>query len=130
MARKSGRYKSNRMKRDLKMVTSYPPLLHRPVISPLMVIEDRRILKPINRLLQSSLRNLSAAPISHTKSHYKAPRPFYMPRSFDSLPRDAVICARRKIRKEVIFALGSGGRRGSKKPYRRSSTSNIHCRRK
>lgn len=42
------------------------------------------------------------------------------------LPRDAVICARRNIRKEVLHALGKAGR-GGQRPPRRTANSDIHC---
>ena len=42
------------------------------------------------------------------------------------VPRDAVICARRKIRKEVIFAKGKAGRGGQRRP-RRNDYSNVVC---
>lgn len=48
--------------------------------------------------------------------------------SFDFvLPRHAVVCARRRIRKEVMFARNKAGRRGQRRP-RRSSRSSLVCR--
>lgn len=47
-------------------------------------------------------------------------------RSYRELPRDAVICARRRIRREVILALGYGGRRGQRKP-RFNPDSDVRC---
>lgn len=43
-----------------------------------------------------------------------------------TLPRSAVICARRKIRKEVIFAKGKAGRGGQRSP-RRNARSSVVC---
>lgn len=43
-------------------------------------------------------------------------------------PRDAVVCVRRKIRKEVIFATGKAGRGGQRRP-RRNENSDVVCRR-
>lgn len=43
------------------------------------------------------------------------------------LPRDAVICARRKIRREVLIALGHAGRAGQRRP-KFNDNSNVRCR--
>lgn len=43
-------------------------------------------------------------------------------------PRRAIICARRAIRREVMFATNKSGRGGQRKP-RRNSRSYIKCRR-
>lgn len=42
-------------------------------------------------------------------------------------PRGVAICVRRKIRKEVLFALGVGGQGGRKNKPRRSAGSEISC---
>ena len=42
-------------------------------------------------------------------------------------PAKVAICIRRKIRKEVLFATGKGGRVGQKRP-RRNAYSSISCR--
>lgn len=44
------------------------------------------------------------------------------------LPRDAVICARRRMREEVMHALGHAGRGGQRKP-RFNNRSDVRCRR-
>lgn len=50
---------------------------------------------------------------------------FLSPRIVVQAPLRAVLCARRKVRKEIIHALGVAGSK-VKKP-RRNSTSNLHC---
>lgn len=45
-----------------------------------------------------------------------------------SSPDQVALCVRRKIRREVMFAKGKGGRRGQRRP-RRSWYSRISCRR-
>lgn len=45
-----------------------------------------------------------------------------------ALPKTAVVCARRQIRKEVMFAIKKAGRGGQKRP-RRNANSNTLCRR-
>lgn len=42
-------------------------------------------------------------------------------------PRRVVVCVRRKIRKEVMFALGVGGQAGRKAKPRKSAGSEISC---
>lgn len=42
------------------------------------------------------------------------------------LPRRAVICVKRSIRREVLFALGKGGKNGGK-TYRRTPDSYYSC---
>lgn len=42
-------------------------------------------------------------------------------------PMGVVTCLRRKIRKEVLFALGVGGQSGRKNKPRRTASSSISC---
>lgn len=42
-------------------------------------------------------------------------------------PTRVLVCVRRKVRKEVMFALGVGGSGGAKKRPRRTSASSISC---
>lgn len=128
MARRS-RNNSKSVKRDAYIIPSRPlidnRLLYRP--APLLLqIEDRRSFLPY----RPTFKNLMAEPIRPRIRPQRSARRSYMPRMLSQFPREAVVCARRKIRKEVIFATGSGGMRGNKPRYNRSSTSEIICRRK
>lgn len=42
-------------------------------------------------------------------------------------PFRVITCLRRKLRREVIFAVGHGGRKGRKKDHRRNERSNVEC---
>lgn len=42
-------------------------------------------------------------------------------------PRRVLICVRRAVRKEVMFAVGQGGKRGKRKSPRRSAYSDVRC---
>lgn len=42
-------------------------------------------------------------------------------------PFGVITCLRRKLRREVVFAIGHGGRRGKKRQHRRNDRSEIEC---
>lgn len=42
-------------------------------------------------------------------------------------PRRVINCYRRQLRREVIFAVGHGGRKGRKRQYRQTNESHIKC---
>lgn len=44
-----------------------------------------------------------------------------------SVPERVALCAKRKIRREVMFAKGVGGGRGKRRPYRRNDLTEIGC---
>lgn len=83
------------------------------------------------------LRLLSGRPILPTPviGGYSRPKHSGRPRLFDPfrvnfvVPRTAVICVRRQIRKEVMFATGRGGSRRPQKRPHLNSNSSIICRR-
>lgn len=43
-----------------------------------------------------------------------------------SLPKNALVCVRRKMRKQVLFATGGAGKKFKKRP-RRNENSQYHC---
>lgn len=44
-----------------------------------------------------------------------------------SVPERVALCAKRKIRREIMFARGHGGQGGAKRSYRRNRFSGIGC---
>lgn len=119
---------SSSRKRDLRYIAnvSRPKLLSlaRPVLS-LKTIQDRRMdTYPLRRVSQH--RIITSAPIE-PRFILKKPSVVSSMLMSPALPKNAVVCVRRKIRKEVLFALGKGGSK-HKRHYRRSETSKIVCR--
>lgn len=118
-----------------------PTLRRLPRLLPIFVAtsgEDHRVHLPRQSIRR--LRSLSGASISPVVRFRSVPRNVKSIRdvysrgvasrhmSFDFvLPRSAVVCARRKIRKEVIFAKGKAGRGGQRRP-RRNARSYLVCR--
>lgn len=98
-------------------------------------ITDYRRFHPhgINRSYRSVDGRRVTPRYSVQRTRYRAPtvrRPFPLfadIRDVPVLPRSAVICARRRSRKEVMFATGNAGRRGQRKPHR-NENSNLRCR--
>lgn len=133
MARKGGpsRHRS-KVKRDLVKIPSLPPrLLYRPLVikSPLLPVQDHRSFKSVPKDLRPQ-RKIDASPM-FTTSHFVFTSPWSMPRYEKRFHMGAVVCVRRKVRREVIFAVGAGGARGKKrKPYKRNANSEFICRRK
>lgn len=115
------------------------PSLPRRYLSPLSVIEDFRAYHPRPRL--RTYRSVFAGSIFSRSvvgmfSRDRAIRRNRINRrrlahlSMDVhrvLPRSAVICAKRRSRREVIFAMNKAGRGGQRRP-RRNETSEIICR--
>lgn len=95
------------------------PLLHpMPMLTP---VSDRRTWRP---------RQLSEPTPRTVSGRVAGIRPRVSRRSLRvsfGLPLDAVICARRKIRREVIFAAGGAGRRGRRYRPRFNETSKYRC---
>lgn len=103
--------------------------------------EDLRSYNAIKRISShairySPLRSFSTfngtrvVPFTRPKSPYKrngSLRSNWNPFQYvQSLPQSAVVCARRKVRREVLFAMRRAGRGPMAKP-RKSSTSHISC---
>lgn len=116
-------------KRDFKPIAN-PRLLKAPRIPVILnrVQDFRRDSFPLTRA--RAYRLLDATPATPASKPYGSlyPRVPALSRLANVLPKEAVVCARRAVRREVIFATGSGGRRGRKSQYHKSETSNIHCR--
>lgn len=128
-------------RRDVSIPSLNYPSRRLPRLLPRLVAasgEDHRVHLPKNAIRR--LRNLAAVPVRprvrfrSLPRNAKAYRDVYLgglrskSLSFDFvLPRDAVVCARRKIRREVIFAKGKAGRGGQRKP-RFNERSKLVCR--
>lgn len=129
---------SNQTWRDNSYPITRTPLPRRYLPS-LSVIEDMRTHHPRPRL--RTLRSIHASPIfSRTRvglfsrnlsiSRNRRERARLRRLSFDihrTLPLDAVICAKRHVRAEVLFAKNKAGRGGQRRP-RRNENSEIICR--
>lgn len=93
--------------------------LHRlPLLSTrLRVIQDLRTSHPLS----------VSRPLLSTRGDIVRPRPRVL-KNFNvinNLPKEALVCARRKIRKEVIFASGRGG--SKVRPPRHNFNSKLWC---
>ncbi len=114
MAKKT---KKPSIKKSVRVITNNarrPARLH--------MIQDNRLFSP-TPLVQREIRRINITPVI-VKS-----RPNIRKRgtsAFLSIPRSAIICARRKIRKEVIFAKNKGGS-GNRRP-KFNENSQLHCR--
>lgn len=149
MGRKS---KNRRQQRDTPKIAS-PLLLSRlthPLPSPLKLIEDRRTYHPQGpnrpaRSLTKANHQLKVAapkkkptvirgPGGAPMKSAARPKPFNPLRPFSSLPatvgfrspKQVIICLKRKVRKEVIFAKKLSGK-GSRSSRRRNNWSSIRC---
>ena len=125
--------------RDHEFTIARTPLPRR-ILTPLSVVEDFRRYHPhASRRHLRDLRGSIILPrsrigfytrsLARRRSRSDARRLRRV--AFDvtrTLPRHAVICARRHSREEVLFALGRAGRRGQRRP-RFNENSSIHCRR-
>lgn len=89
----------------------------------LLAIEDRRTFHPSKK--QRSARSFNAA--HHTLKVKRGPngKPLSSKISFGN-PKRVLICVRRKIRREIIFAFGKGNK-GARSVRRRSYFSSISC---
>lgn len=114
-------------KRGLQITTNLPRLLLKNLVQvPLSPIEDnRRRYFPHNQprgyyvRVDSGYRHV---PLSRsrppTATHRLSVRP--------KLPIQAVVCVRRRIRREVLLAMGRGGG-NHKRKYHRNQQSNVRC---
>lgn len=148
MGRKS---KNRRQQRDIPKIASpllVPRLALIPKSPPLQLIEDRRTHHPLGK--DRPARSLKAAHHQlkvpkpkprvirgpDNKPMKSAARPKFNPlRPFSSLPatvgfrspKSVIICLKRKIRKEVIFAKKLTGKGSRKTNRRRNQWSDIRC---
>lgn len=108
-----------------------PRLLKAPRIPVLRKIEDFRI-KSFPLASARGYRLMDLNPVKPISTPFKTLYPKIVPlnRIADALPRDAIVCLKRSIRREIMFATGRGGSRKKQKPHRRNETSKIHCRKK
>lgn len=132
MAKKRKSKTSHPPKRDFQPIANRPArLLKVPRLSVLTPIEDFRVNSfPLTRA--RAYRIITTHAVTPRSVPYKNLYPRVRPlhRVARVLPREAVVCVRRSVRREVMFATGRGGRRGSQRPHRRNETSAIHCRRR
>lgn len=133
MARKSHKRRRsppNTRPNAVASVQRYSPrAVFRPAALPLSVLQspilDRRTYHPLRKLRPMTMvRHLSRQvakqnPTFNQLSQTKAILSF-------ANPKKVALCVRRKIRKQVILALGKGG--GGHRPPRRNETSNFSCR--
>lgn len=116
-------------KRDFQPIANRR-LLKAPRLPVLRQVEDfRRNSFPLTRArayrILRTVRHVRPV-VKPYKSLY--PRVAPLNRLAATLPKGAVVCVRRAQRREVLFALGRGGRSGRQSPHRTNSTSKIHCR--
>lgn len=97
-------------------------LLRNPIINiPLTVISDDRLFNPIKHI-KPRLNVLGRTAAIKTKAQiYKAPFAVFQ------APRNTILCVRRKIRKEVLFAIGAGGSRKPRKKPHYNLNSQFKC---
>lgn len=134
MARKRGSRTTVSRKRDIihHITSPIPRLLPRPIVirdpSPLFSMQDFRISDPLPKDFRPQ-RMIDASP-AYVKTVFTQSRPWHMPRIERQLHMGAIVCVRRKQRREIIFAVGAGGKRGKRGNYQRNSNSEFICRRK
>lgn len=124
MARRS-KSKSRRRDSQRDYIAIAKPLPKRGLLrdsiilsTPLLTFQDNRSWSPNRYPIPMTVRARPA--VIQAKANFKK----YLPSVTFSAPKDAVVCVRRKIRKEVLFAKGSAGssRRRNRPHYNFSST--------
>jgi len=142
MARGGSRSKRRRLGRDNSYITRDKrslPLAYLRVRGPLRLYEDRRRYDPEGR--ERSLRRFDGQrprvsiarnpKVRPTRINHRRER---LPGVWSQLPagvrfenpEQVLVCARRKIRREVLHALRKSGKRGQKRP-RITWKSKVHC---
>lgn len=134
MARKRPRKRQvrSRVQRDVRTIaTRAPRVLHPARLKPLSLaidVEDRRTFHPARAsrpaLSFSGVQHRLVAPVGVTRREAaRVPRRvvFYQ-------PDRVIVCARRRSRREVLFALGRTGK-GAKSRRSRNMFSDVSCRR-
>lgn len=123
-------------------------LVSRPLLSPLTLIEDRRLYHPdgperpvlsfdgrpssftLEPELNRNVGRLRKARTNSTKARliFQAPQTVMEPvlRGRGPVDADTAVCVRRKSRREVLFAKGKGGSRHRRR-VRRNRNSDIGC---
>ena len=128
MAKKRSRTRIDSRKRGYSIPTANPRLFSIRHVVPVRTL-------PLSSLQDNRLRSWSNYQIPPTHVSVRSARPLKPRRiispthnlfSFERLPKHAVVCVRRKIRREVLFASGHGGGRHKRK-YNRSQNSKIRC---
>lgn len=99
--------------------------------SRLLLYEDRRQFHPEGvyarpATFDGSRQRIGVSSSPNVNKRKGRSRPFFKPILAFEHPLRVVLCARRKIRKEVLHALGKSGRGGQRKP-RYSYYSSISC---
>lgn len=116
--------------RDLEQLVRVLPDLpiNSPVVrSPLVEVEDYRLFTPDPvRKAKSSRRSSVSLQLAPAIGRPVSGRPFSdVQRLMFRAPKYVLVCVRRKQRKEVLFALGKGGR-GNRRG-RRNFFSDVRC---
>lgn len=114
--------------RRLPSISFSQPLLPSPGLS---LYEDRRRYHPEGytrpaKLFNGSSHTLTAIP--QKKYRYKALKTLVPETIAFSAPKETLVCVRRKIRREVMFARKKTGKSGQRRP-RYNYLSSISCRR-
>lgn len=130
MGKKHNRYRNR--ERDVSTITRTERLLTavddivrlaRPV--PLIEVEDLRRFHP-TPLFRPSMSIVQAKPSIDVKpSRLVRTAPLSARAAFDE-PHKVVVCVRRKVRREVLFAKRKTGR-GARSPKRRNLWSDVKC---
>lgn len=119
MARKRSNTKTTARRGDLSTARrqTQKPRLHSYPKPPPPIIQDGRFYSPLKKELRPLLdvqglpAQIKAIPLLKK----------YSPTALFKADRRSLLCARRKIRKEVIFAKGRGGRKNSKPRFNHNS---------
>lgn len=128
---------SVRVTRTAPVFTPQTGRTNRLDLSPLQVIEDRRLFHPLRAYSPSKRVSGSPARIvvadrlptkrQTASAHHRRIRSQTKGVLTFAEPRETLVCIRRQRRKEVLFASGGAGKRNKRRP-RRNAFSSISCR--
>lgn len=123
MSKRSKSSKKTSIRRDITIANNTSLLSDLNVLSPepLTEVSDNRRLVPLQRVLK--VPKTIKAKSAKIKAKVK---PWSLSVSF-GLPKDAVVCVRRKIRKEVLHALKKAGKFGRRKKPKFNYNSKYRC---
>lgn len=106
-----------------------PPIARSPLLRP-DLIEDRRtfdpfpLSRPIRKIRGTAKLVHRASPVTAARRAVRSRVPTHI--AFAD-PRRVAVCIRRKIRKQVLFAIRGTGKGARSKRRRQTSTSQIGC---
>lgn len=113
---KNNRRSQKNTKKSVRVVTN-----NTRRISRLQPIQDNRLFQPLT-IVERPVMTIYSKPAKVYNNPNIRKRGSSL---FTNIPKSALICARRKIRKEVIFAKNKNGS-GNKKP-RHNENSKLYC---